>query len=755
MIAFVSGSTSRAAIPLDRRFRGLILDSDQRLDLARESLPAYFLHSNDVEQVDCRDESDLLVKLEAAWQASRTVVLALIALDCINDEDIRREAAECAEALLASDLNREKLKNRMYSALLPDSFDLSSVTTLLKESHAPILLEIVEELVTLQPNVGNCVAAWDEVSSTLFAEDNEAELLVKERLIALGAFYRFASGGSDNDILFRVLADPVLATHSARMRELFARWMTKYKVSPRVVWESRGRSTAQEAEEAMRPGQVSGYEAFLRVTKQKAQIKDDLASGQRDRALQRIEQLIADQRQTGAREHLAKSLCDLAMFSKQRGDTELELTLSLRATEEAPDDAWSFVQLGTARREAHEFIGALEAFERAEVLGSRRPALVGKAETLKALGQMSEAMNLLKQCAEEFPGDEVCRNSEAAVLAYFGKFDESLEIYNQLAANPMAGAYTFGGRSDVLHELNRPEEALEDCDRAIGLADSEDAIPYCAKVDILRQLGLFDVASYELAKVPQRHADNPQIGMARARLLRDKGDYAASLEILDAIRRRFPRDIGCRIAIADNYQRSGQSSKSLEEYESIKLDFPKSSIARNSIAAAYVGAGKFEECLVLLPSLAPISRADWKSQYLRGMALMRMGQLAESRELFTSGADRCPWVMERTQFAVSLATLEIREARYQQAIRTLRKRAGNPESVKLVAAVRMQAYAGMGSHREAMREMESARGAANVVLARFFNACAHAVGQAANDRSFLTSESLFETSWAAQVALAA
>src|SRR5262249_24345001 len=158
--------------------------------------------------------------------------------------------------------------------------------------------------------------------------------------------------------------------------------------------------------------------------------KELLREGKSELALRFTEQLIQSQRTNSEPEHIAKSLCDLAQFAKQLGSAELQLEFATKAIGGSPDDAWSYATVGDACIQLGEYQRALDAYSRTGELGDRRLGLMGRAEALKDLGQLREALQVLDACIAEFPDDKVAVNSRAAAFADFGRFEDALAAYD-------------------------------------------------------------------------------------------------------------------------------------------------------------------------------------------------------------------------------------------------------------------------------------------------------------------------------------
>ena len=66
--------------------------------------------------------------------------------------------------------------------------------------------------------------------------------------------------------------------------------------------------------------------------------------------------------------------------------------------------------------------------------------------------------------------------------------------------------------------------------------------------------------------------------------------------------------------------------------------------ARFSKAAILVVMGRFEEAEGLLPTEAPRTRDEWIAYHIRGMILLRSGNLDDAFEIFKTGLESNPFV---------------------------------------------------------------------------------------------------------------
>lgn len=671
MIAYISGGASRGVLLEGGQFYGFILDQEKPLNLSKAQLPNFFMHAWDVEEYECPSHADFKDRLESLWRQDRTSYMALISFDEGYSPELRMEAAHCAEALLTDEACMQSLLSKLYAYPLPQRINVHEISNFLNLTGSKRLEEIFDSIVVRQDAIKKCVLAWENLPDSLFESAVEREE-IRTRIIRTGAFYNFASSESgSNDAIFRILADPILAGRSARAREIVRFWASRYKEAPTQNIGYFGFEIDDKNDYHGKQIQSSSFEIYERVKKQISVIKSEYSMGRAERADDLVESLVEDQRRRGSSEHVAKSLCNIAIYVRDLGDVDRFYSLSRRATEEAPSDAWSYTQFGYACIARNDFDAGMRAFEKAQIYGDERSALIGRAEVLKYLGEKDSALATLQDCVNAFPLNDVAKNARASLYAHFGDFTEALDVYNNLAESPFASAHVFGGRAAVLSSLGRFEEAIRDEEMAISLADRSDVIPYCGKADLLREVRRFDEALNVIKVVEHTPQTGLPLGLTGVRIFRDEGKLDEAERLLNELKHAYPYDVNTRIAIAELYRHRGQFDVSLSLFLDIESSFSYSKIARNSMASTFAALNRFEEALSYLPIRRPCTRGDWVSQHIRAMIDMKNGNLDTAMKMLQEGFEHCPWKQQRPYFASALATCYIRVKKHDEAISIL------------------------------------------------------------------------------------
>ena len=117
----------------------------------------------------------------------------------------------------------------------------------------------------------------------------------------------------------------------------------------------------------------------------------------------------------------------------------------------------------------------------------------GRAETLRALGRFEEALAAYDRTVEDFPHDAVTRNGRAATLRALGRFEEALAAYDRAVEDFPHDAFARNGRAETLRARGRFEEALAAYDRTVE-DFPHDAFARNGRAVVLIDLGRFDEA---------------------------------------------------------------------------------------------------------------------------------------------------------------------------------------------------------------------------------------------------------------------
>ena len=77
--------------------------------------------------------------------------------------------------------------------------------------------------------------------------------------------------------------------------------------------------------------------------------------------------------------------------------------------------------------------------------------------------------------------------------------------------------------------------------------------------------------------------------------------------------------------------------------------------------------GRYDDALEQLPASIPENEEDWIGYHIRGMILLKTGQVDAARQIFEDGMQRCPFANSLDYFRAGLSIAHLSAKRYQDA----------------------------------------------------------------------------------------
>jgi tetratricopeptide (TPR) repeat protein len=408
-------------------------------------------------------------RLVEASDAEDALRMALRLLDGELAEDIRTDAAEDLEGLLASPGVEERVERVLFAHPFPSGADPTGAVAAAKRASATKASAFLRRLVGAQPAIEEVCGAWGEIPIDLLASGAERaraqQVMVREGVFRGLAMARAEGSRADSVVALSLQKLEVKALPG--YRAIFQAWIAKLPAKNAPV-RAQDWKTEQEAEPLSEkrdshPARTSinRAEVFEKVKSHKAQIVRALDRHDMTRAWGLIEKLVTYQLSHGGAEFAVKSLCDLAKEAQRRGILEAQVELTARAVALGPRDGWAWAQRGKALLDAHKLSEALEACDRAVSFFDDVAAQNGRAEVLKALGRFDDALKAYNQIRRKHPDNVVTKNGRAQVLKVLGRFVDALKAYDQIRSEHPDNVVAKTGRAEVLKALGRFDDALE------------------------------------------------------------------------------------------------------------------------------------------------------------------------------------------------------------------------------------------------------------------------------------------------------
>jgi tetratricopeptide (TPR) repeat protein len=459
--------------------------------------------------------------------------LALISLDAEIEDDIRSDALEDLEQLLAESATRQRLENVLYSKPLPEDADLKGALDHCDPQALSIVFGFLKRLEERQPSILSVHHAWEIIPTRTFGGQENREtfehVAVKEGLFhSLATLDTVASISS-----FQLKAG--LTPSIQRLpnhRQVLLAWTAPFRgtrETPNVVKEEEEPSL--EEEQFRKRHRIDRRAVFREAVKKKSIIVEAMRRRDLARVDDLVDELVAYHQSYSESQHTAKSLCDLAMEAKAIGLKLLQLSLTERSISIAPGDGWSWVQHADALLGLERLDEALKAYDQAEVFGKDVMAKTGRAEVLKAKGQFAAALAMFDEIIRQHPEDVVAKNGRAEVFKAQGQFPAALAAFDEVIRQHPEDMVAKTGRAEVLKTQGQYTAALAIFDEIIR-QDPEDVVAKTGRAEVLKAQGHFAAALTAFDEVIRQHPHEPVTRNGRSCVLVALGRYDEALESL-------------------------------------------------------------------------------------------------------------------------------------------------------------------------------------------------------------------------------
>ncbi len=698
---------------------------------------------------------------------------ALRLLLIFSDDDLSDDTRELA-ALDIEDLLVERcelhaqLAATFYAKPMPASVDLRDWIARARKSEAVLLVSFAERLLANQPSIHEVALAWATIPDALF-ENPDARSSARE-LLSRAGFARdlvwvAVEGHGADEFLVEHLGRPEL-TEIRNYRAIIQAWVAPFREhhplrQTDLVPEERGTDEGGQSPVSHRHIQnIPRVVSVEKLEQLKGRVRRDIESGRFAELQKHTDWLVTFQLDHGPERFAGMSLCDLATEAKRRGKSAEQIYLAERAKTVSPEDPQCWCQWADALHTAGRCADALAAYD--ETLSEHRESVVaknGRAEVLKELNRLDEALAAYDETVRQHRDDVFAKNGRAEVLRELNRLDEALAAYDETLCDNRDSVVAKCGRAEVLRELNRLDDALaaydetlsehqdsvvpkngraevlkelNRLDEALAAYDEtvrdhrDDVVTKNGRAEVLRELNRFDEALAAYDETVRDHRDNVVAKCGRAEVLRELNRLDEALAAYDETVREHRDDVVAKCGRAEVLRELNRLDDALAAYEHTMVAHPQNRVGRNGCAKVLLKLGRFDEALALVAADHPVSHRDWVDQHLRGMILLRSGDVGGARAIFSVAATVQLPARHRAYYRSALALCDLRDHRPWAALTTLES-VTDTKLQNAVNVIRAHAFGGNGQKNDcattlrilAPVKIREVREAADEIDARF------------------------------------
>ena len=535
MKAMLNGLIGTAVLWDAKRVYSLHLDGpDGLVPRKRWEVPHLLGEGRDLRVMEDVTRQQVLSRLRLLYEQAEALDMALFLLDGELSRELRGEAAQALDEALAQPALGTYVEGVLYARPLPPSVDASGALEIVEELGLGRPTALLRDLIERQKVVDTALRAWNEIPDMAFSSDQaqqqEWRTCYRSEAAERSVFNRLVLGLVNDDMDgFRFDALTLLKglPNNVQIVNEWARLALQHQGGylPRhdELEPQEPESEDYEVLEAdEKPTARRGFDrkaAYNKAVRQKDAIRDALHARQFDRVEEYVGDLIAHHQRHGGGEYAAKSLCDLAMEAKRLGNTHWWLRLTELALEANPEDGWAWAQRGDALLHVHKHDEAMRAYAMAEDYGRPAIAQTGRAEVLKAMYRLPEALAAYEAIIAEHPQEIVAKNGRAEVLKAMYRLDDALSAYEAIIAEHPQEIVAKNGRAEVLKAMYRLPEALAAYE-AIIAEHPQEIVAKAGRAEVLKAMYRLPEALAAYEAIIAEHPEDVVAKAGRAEVLK-------------------------------------------------------------------------------------------------------------------------------------------------------------------------------------------------------------------------------------------
>ncbi len=713
MDAVVLGSTGKAILMDGNGFESISISAINDIIPGPASRLAHIIYdTTNVTFIEDVTIETIQLTLAREYDNVSALNLALISLDPDLSVNVRVDAINALEELLAEAATRQYIQFVFYSQPLPKASNISGLIQLSTEVKAENVHALFNDIFRNQDLIAHVVLAWESISVSIF-EGEEYRKEFHATVIKEGIFYECVESLAQTEEADQFLLNAGLNPRIKSLknyRAVLQDWVkplrgtavshkdiTSNKVEVDIEhWEGQARHKGRQA--------INREEVFKNVESMKKFIIQQMKHGNLKQVHRVTNQLVQYQLISGKALFAAKSLCDLAMEAEKLGLYSLQLQLTRWSIKLNSEDNLAWSQYADALLRLGKIDEASQAYDQAAIYGEDVVVKSGRAEVLKVQGKLSEALaayevvideypdevvaksgraEILKaqgryndaliayeEIITEYPGSVVAKNGHAEVLKALGKLNDALTAYEAIIIEYPEDVFAKNGRAEVLKAQGKLSEALAAYETIID-EHPDDVVAKNGRAEVLRAQGKLNeaLAAYE-ATITER-PENVVAKNGRAEVLKTQGKLNEALAAYEATITERPENVFAKNGRAEVLKAQGKLDQALSAYEAVMTEHPENIVAKSGYACVLAAMGNYNKALECLPESDLATLQEWFGYHVRGMVLLRIGKITEATRILQRGVNDNPWILQRQYFQTALSVALMKQQKYDKASETL------------------------------------------------------------------------------------
>ncbi|MCH8941063.1 MAG: tetratricopeptide repeat protein, partial [Bacteroidetes bacterium] len=422
--------------------------------------------------------------------------LFLMGMDTSLSNSLRKEAMELLLQTLSINIEINTfISNRVFATRIPDSFDAISAYKIAELLGKENLIKLYKDLADANNIIIEVRNAWKKAILKHDLLSNELSLEFLDKI--------FTDQGIFHDFVFAIFTsnykdiDKAIVQHSDKLSEIKINMQPalfllqikellslrfpiiaktictsqliesedediKYVVVKdedfktkiiSIINKFKGKSQRKKERKKWVKIKLANLSNYFNknVNQQVEWVKKQVLHGNINNAHKGILKLIEFQDLHSDKEHLCKSLCDIAESYQKINDIDSADLITRIAKELNPEDPVPQCILAENFRAKMKLNEALNLYNKiCNNFKNDVFALSGKAETLRQMGRLDEALKTYEETIKDFKNEVVPRSGKAETLRQMGRLDEALKTYEEIIKDFKNDVVPRSGKAETL-----------------------------------------------------------------------------------------------------------------------------------------------------------------------------------------------------------------------------------------------------------------------------------------------------------------
>ena len=464
MIGISSNSAGILLFPTSNERKYHILDIITGEEKEPNDVQYIYSAAQDWKEIDGPDKEKILQKAISEYWLSRAVSLFRMALGGL-EESLENRVFEHIEELAVGQTNPDKILNRLLIAPLIDPKSPQYLAKKALSNGFSTVASILDELADLQPLLQRFTDIWLNLDDHLFNQFEDQKNLIWRTILDKCSIKAILKTEHRKDFLneWNLMtfhySDPKSRSCISNLgNEISASLYPDQYIDEGVNVTDKDYEIDSDLQNL---NELTNFEAFEKVKKQIKAVDLAVSHGKDTKAEKFLRELVESQiSYKGGKDHVVKSLCNIAQRSADMFRMDFESKCLNEACRINPSDEWTLIQYGNHLKKIGNYDKALDVFKKVQKLGHSDVALASIADVYTHQGNFTKAICIYQSIPNWNEKTELL-SGIADNLRKMGEFDDARKAYDKLLPITEYPDRIMAGIAEIEKKQGRLEKAKQ------------------------------------------------------------------------------------------------------------------------------------------------------------------------------------------------------------------------------------------------------------------------------------------------------